>query len=208
MHPRARLSLVEFCGVLISVIAAWSLELLATLLTASDSIERLVWDYSKWAIESSQLLVTRAGIVLASCPARAARAFFSDLQSCQSSLLCRLRQPCQIWIPSPDGDQTRKHLKKKVSFCFFVSEANNIKITSNNHAIWCYLHFFVNAWWGEFIDLMKHSTPFENGKENGVIGDVSSWVHYNWPEAHISEWPCQDVFKILALAKLWGPQVE
>lgn len=34
---------------------------------------------------------------------------------------------------------------------------------------------------------MKHSTPFENGKENGVIGDVSSWVHYNWPEAHISD---------------------
>ena len=36
---------------------------------------------------------------------------------------------------------------------------------------------------GEFIDLMKHSTPFEDGKENGVIGDANSWVHYNWPEA-------------------------
>lgn len=61
MHPRARLSLVEFC-VLISVIAAWSLELLATLLTASDSIERLVWAYSKWAIESSHYLYS-AGIL-------------------------------------------------------------------------------------------------------------------------------------------------
>lgn len=35
---------------------------------------------------------------------------------------------------------------------------------------------------GEFIDLMKHSTPFEDGVENGIIGDDSSWVHYNWPE--------------------------
>ncbi|CAK9041028.1 unnamed protein product [Durusdinium trenchii] len=34
----------------------------------------------------------------------------------------------------------------------------------------------------EFIDLMKHSTPFEDGVENGIIGDDSSWVHYNWPE--------------------------
>lgn len=34
------------------MIAAWSLELLATLLTASDSIERLVWDYSKWSVKA------------------------------------------------------------------------------------------------------------------------------------------------------------
>ena len=32
---------------------------------------------------------------------------------CQSSLFCRLREPCQIWIPSPDGNRTRNDLKKK-----------------------------------------------------------------------------------------------
>ena len=29
---------------------------------------------------------------------------------------------------------------------------------------------------------MKHSTPFADGLENGIIGDNASWVHYNWPE--------------------------
>ena len=29
---------------------------------------------------------------------------------------------------------------------------------------------------------MKHSTPFADGAENGIVGDDSSWVHYNWPE--------------------------
>ena len=29
---------------------------------------------------------------------------------------------------------------------------------------------------------MKHSTPFADGIENGIVGDNSSWVHYNWPE--------------------------
>jgi hypothetical protein len=30
---------------------------------------------------------------------------------------------------------------------------------------------------------MKHSTPFEDGQENGIVADDASWVHYNWPEA-------------------------
>ncbi|CAE7947537.1 TNXB [Symbiodinium sp. KB8] len=34
----------------------------------------------------------------------------------------------------------------------------------------------------EFVDLMKHSTPFVDGLENGIVGDNTSWVHYNWPE--------------------------
>jgi len=34
----------------------------------------------------------------------------------------------------------------------------------------------------EFVDLMKHSTPFVDGVENGIVGDNTSWVHYNWPE--------------------------
>ena len=29
---------------------------------------------------------------------------------------------------------------------------------------------------------MKHSTPFVDGVENGIVGDNTSWVHYNWPE--------------------------
>eukprot|EP00930_Biecheleria_cincta_P036104 TRINITY_DN24783_c0_g1_i1.p1 TRINITY_DN24783_c0_g1~~TRINITY_DN24783_c0_g1_i1.p1 ORF type:complete len:2581 (+),score=311.66 TRINITY_DN24783_c0_g1_i1:162-7904(+) len=32
-----------------------------------------------------------------------------------------------------------------------------------------------------FLDLMKHSTPFSEGVEQGIVGDASSWVHYNIP---------------------------
>ena len=61
-------------------------------------------------------------------------------------------------------------------FSFETTRCCKVKEVSNGMADW------PAADWGEFIDLMKHSTPFEDGKENGIIGDDSSWVHYNWPE--------------------------
>ncbi|CAJ1349678.1 unnamed protein product [Effrenium voratum] len=75
----------------------------------------------------------------------------------------------------------------------------------------------------EFIDLMKHSTPFLNGAENGIVGDVDSWVFYNWPEGfelsfrsdgyptalpNFSMWSSQRQSSVKATIGLGGTYVE